>query len=251
MVCRYTNKRTIKYTLIMKINIHNQTGIQQLKRNQKLIPENLFLIGSESVTNTLYFRRAKDIKYAHKVIIHKLSGILHVVDYLFTPNGWLLLVKLKGAIEIESFYRRMRGLEKDEILKYDVGRIISEVIRTTISSIVSYINRGSNRKGALVYRVFKRFSILSISTAKSLISKMKKKEIILSNQRKQFQPSLKLWNRKILPKIGMIFLSSIEREELVGNAKKEEMIGLKSILIGYDKLIIGSNSLIFNVYFDR
>lgn len=235
----------------MKLNIYNYEGIFQLKRNQKLKPNKLFLIGSESVTNSLYFRRPQDLRYAHKVIVQRLSGILEVLDYLFTPKGWLLIVKFKSENKINNYYRRMRGYPLDKVLKYDVGKIISEVIRTTISSLVNFINKGSNRKGTLVYRSFKRFSITSISAVKLLIAKMKRQEIILSNQKKQFKPSIKFWKNNILPKIGMSFLSSgkqlgskknveFEKSSIkLSNIsfKKEEFLVVKSLVINVKMLM--------------
>ena len=234
----------------MHLNIYDTEELIPLKRNQKLTPDKIYLIGSESVTNSLYFRSARDIEKAHQLIIHRLSGILTVVDYLFTPKGWLLLVKFKSKSEIISFYKRMRGFCKDKVLKYDVGRIISEIIRTTISTLVSFINSGSKRKGALVYRVFKRFSISTLKGVKLLMSKMKKREIILSNQNKRFSPNLKRWNKSVLPGIGMSFLSSDTRFEKILSSEKNS---LNSVLlnIGFQLKVCNLNVLFKNGFIDK
>ena len=168
----------------MKLNIYNSEGIHKMGRNQKLTPGNIFLIGSESVSNSLYFRKSSDIQYAHKVVNQRLSGILDVVDYLFTSKGWLLLVKLKSKTDILNYYSRLKSKNKASLKKLDAKEIISEVIRLAISSIAGHINRSSKRKGALVQKAFKRFEIASISEIKKLMNKMKRKQIILSNQRK-------------------------------------------------------------------
>ena len=211
----------------MKLNIYKSEGINQLSRNQQLTPGKIFLIGSESVSNSLYFRKASDIKFAHKVINQQLSGILKVIDYLFTPNGWLLLVKFKTKQDILNYYSRLKANKNETNKGLIAEKIISEVIRLAISRIAVFVNKNSKRKGALVNRAFVRFEISSIDSIKKLMGKMKRREIMMCNQRKQFQPSLKQWKSKLLPNIGMCFLSRGKRNEELEN--KENVIYFRKL----------------------
>lgn len=194
----------------MKKRLNELDSLILLERSTAMYAECLYLINSESSARNLYFTTKRDIKFAHQMINRHLSGIMEVVSYLFTPEGWILIVKTKSEEEILSYLRTKKHLSKKlssmlEVL--DISGIISEHMRKTISSIARQINRYNNRQGVLVKHCFSRYIFETLEAGIAVMRKMKKEEIRLCKQRKRYRPNMKFWDRAGEVLKGDVFLS--------------------------------------------
>lgn len=181
----------------MKSTLIKEPGLLILSRNEKLFASSIYVISSESAAQNLYFENRTNLIYAHKKIKEHMGGVLEVMNYLFTPYGWLMLVKTRNKEKILSYYKRRRKNKKNIKVvaeKENDSEIISEQIRYAISSIALRVNVQNNRSGTLVQGNFARFLVKDLKSAKALILKMKNKEIDLCRQSKRYRGRIEQWN---------------------------------------------------------
>lgn len=217
----------------MKKKLLQFSEIQILRRNEKLRAEGLYLLNSESVAQNIYFETKRDIKWAHRMIQRHLEGVMEVVDYLFTPNGWILIVAVRSEDEILEQMELKEYKSKTikvAIKKKQISVILSELMRYVISGIARIINRNNIRGGTLVRSNFNRFVFCSTSSYRVIMKKMKKAEIKLCHQRKRYRANMKWFDKEGELKKGDVFLSGLRAGE---NGNGYEIGCLGDVLVAY------------------
>lgn len=183
----------------MRKQLEKVQGIRPLSRNTKLQSEGIYLLSSESAAQSVYFETKRDIIRAHKLMNKHLQHCMGIMDYLFTSDGWILVVETKSSKAIIEAVKK-RGYKSDKmkgaIKSKDISIIISELIRYVISGIARITNSRANRLGALVRRNFSRYVFRSMENVEKIMKLMKKEQVMLCHQRKRYRPSIK-WRKAL------------------------------------------------------
>lgn len=178
----------------MKPSLSKYSKLHLLKRNEKLLPNSIYIIGSESVARNFFFNQKKDLEIMHLKIKHHLSIVANVIDYVFTPYGFTLVIKTKSAKSIIENYSSLQKRKNKSIRFTDASRIISEQIRFAISAGVKKINIQNKRSGSLSHSNFFRFLAQEYNDIIIAINHLKNKVYALCRQNRRFRRKLNKWN---------------------------------------------------------
>lgn len=195
----------------MKKKLEEFDSLCLLSRSTAMQSECLYLLNSESSSRNLYFTSKRDIEFAHRMIKRHLSDVMDIITYLFTPEGWILVISTHSE---EAILNKMRGKKylskklRSMVEIGDISGILSEQVRKMISCLARQINRHNNRQGVLVKHCFSRYIFMTLEEGIQVMRYMKNQEIRICKQnRSRYRPQWKFWDIKGELIKGDVFLS--------------------------------------------
>lgn len=164
-----------------------------MKSIKKLEENSIYLLSGKAVAKNAFFETRKDVEFAHRYIMRYLQGMMDIQDYLFTPDGWMLIVKTKSAESISesySIFRQNSKKAKEGSIKTNPSDMLSEHIRFYLSALVKSMNKENIRTGTKVHRVFERFIFESYEECIGYMESMHAEVLELCSQREKYQSVL-------------------------------------------------------------
>lgn len=187
----------------------------------------IYLIQGQSSANSLAFEDKAEIIKFQQMCNRILSPYFKLKEYLFTPDGWQLVVRVRSKETIIKHYKLGReklGHETTSIP--DLWRILSEKIRILRSNYIVWSNKKEGRTGSKVSKSYERFIFESIDEARTYIKKMRNNEIDLSQKKERYKADKTQFNQDGLIITGDSILTSKNVQE---NGFSVKLIGLKQL----------------------
>ncbi len=151
----------------------------------------LYILCGKAVAKNPFFEEPKDVLLAHRFAKRFLEPIMDIIEYNFTKDGWIFIVKTKSATSILSAYTTMRlksKKAKEAHRKQHIPAIISEHMRLFLSVLIRAMNRRSGRTGTKVHSVFERYIFESKEEYDALVSLIQNEKINLCHQQEKYRP---------------------------------------------------------------
>ena len=165
----------------MKNYLRKSRHVALLQRNVKLRSDGLYLIQSESAARSMYFESKKQISYAKKMFRRHFAGVIEILSEYYTNKGIAILIR------IESEASLMKNWEARGKNVMEVHKVISEVIRYSISAISKNRNRKNGRKGSVVRENFRTFVLKDLISLNEILRMMREGEVELSGQEGRYE----------------------------------------------------------------
>lgn len=199
----------------MKTRLSTLKGIKLLKRNEKLCSNSIYVIGAESVARNLFFRSKADLEVMHLKIRQHLKMVADVLDYVFTPYGFILLIRTKPDGIIINNYNNVQK-RKGKFIRYSTSsQIVSEQIRLAISTAARKINSNNNRSGAITHSNFFRMVGDSMVNVNNLLKFALNKITVMCRQNRKYRAKLFNWNRDGLISKNDLLITPIKENESI------------------------------------
>ena len=160
----------------MKNYLRRSRHVALLPRNVKLESKGLYLIQSESAARSLYFASRNEISYAKKMFRRHFDGVIEILSAYYTNKGFAILIRIKSEASL-----MMNWVSRGKNVM-EVHRVISEVIRYSISAISKNRNRKNGRKGSVVRENFRTFVLKGITSVNEVLKMMREGKVELSGQ---------------------------------------------------------------------
>lgn len=197
----------------MKPRLSKQKGLNLLKRNEKLLPDSIYLIGSESIAKNLYFKKKENLETMHKKIKQHIKIVADILEYVFTPYGFILMIKTKNKNQIKTEYELLQRRKNKPVRYSTASKIISEQIRLAISTGNKQINIENRKSGSLSHSNFFRCISKEYKILKRVIEKIKVGLITLCRQNRRYRSIVQKWNEG-----GMVCAGDLGIEGGEGNS---------------------------------
>lgn len=205
-----------------------------MKTVKNLKENGIYLITGKAVAKNAFFENRIDVELAHRYIVRYLTGMMEVQDYLFTPEGWMLIVKTKSVEKISSTYLDLRSRSKkakEAHIKTKASEMLSEHIRFFLSKLVRTMNERNNRTGTKVHRVFERFIFDSYEECADCMDRMRREALNMCNQTSRYKADKLDYTEleKIVGTGDVILCSKVLEREVFGVDLDCEIVELQRV----------------------
>ncbi len=165
----------------MKTYIRDLNSLRLLRRNSSLQCGRYYLLQSESTGNTKYFEGTSELDYAKRVLRKHFSGVMELVYEMYTSGGFLLCVYIRSEEEVQE------GWMSKGKLPCKSSRILSEILRYSISAIAKFRNYVNGRKGSVVRENFRAYEFVGESSFEEVMGMLDRGEVDLSGQEMEYR----------------------------------------------------------------
>lgn len=205
-----------------------------MKEIKKLQPNSLYYLSGKAVAKNTFFENKEDVLLAHRYIKRYLEGMMEIIEYLFTDEGWVLIVRTMSIDKIRKAYlhRRSRSKKaKKHALKIHPEEMISEHMRFFLSVLIKAINKSSGRTGTKVHSVFERYIFETKEEYLNCVDELREEKLEICEQSAKYKAS-KNEAQEIMDFMGKgdVLMCSKVRDVRLGRYKfKQYLIDLKEL----------------------
>lgn len=192
-----------------------------MKKSKEMRAGCLYMFKSIACSNTVYFEALDNTKSFLQIANQHLKEYLHIHEYMLCKDGWVFIARLKSKENIQMAYAKKRKKYKKPPKEIAVWKIISEQVRLFIAKYVTHYNAITKREGVLVKRPYERYYFETLSEAKRVIKRIRRRLVGLQQGKKMYRA--KKGHYRIPKKLGKggIYLSSKRRRRVEGELRNE------------------------------